>query len=240
MAQRTINALFDRYEDASTAVGKLEAAGIAHGDISLVANNEGDRYSGHTGSGTGEHAGTGAGAGASLGTVLGGGAGLLAGLGLLAIPGIGPVVAAGWLVAAATGAGIGAAAGGLVGSLTGAGLSEDEAHTYAEGVRRGGTLVTVRTEDAHAARVTDILDDHGRVDLDDRAQNWRSQGWTGTAGTGEIGSTAVGAGASSTSGRPYVDPTAPDGGLAGTSRGTAVRADEDLPAPHQTFGADRR
>ena len=48
---------------------------------------------------------------------MGGGAGLLAGLGLLAIPGLGPVVAAGWLAAPAVGAAAGAAAGGLVGAL---------------------------------------------------------------------------------------------------------------------------
>ena len=266
MAQRTITALFDRYEDASNAVGKLEQAGIPHGDISIVANNEGDRYAAHAnrtdadGTDTGDAASNGAGTGATLGTVLGGGAGLLAGLGLLAIPGVGPVVAAGWLVATLAGAGVGAAAGGLAGSLTGAGLSETEAHTYAEGVRRGGTLVTVRADETQSARVTDILDDHGRIDLDERAQGWRSQGWTGTAGTGdieapvtgatrEVGSTGIGAAASTTSGLPYTDATA-DGrrpfddasvnGIAGTSREGAVRTDETL-APHQTFsGTDRR
>ena len=45
MAQQTITALFDRYEDASTAVSKLEAGGVPHGDISIVSNNEGDRHS---------------------------------------------------------------------------------------------------------------------------------------------------------------------------------------------------
>src|SRR6185437_13482826 len=93
-------------------------------------------------------AASGAGTGATTGAVLGGGAGLLAGLGMLAIPGVGPVVAAGWLVATLAGAGagaaVGAAAGGLVGSLTAAGVPEREAHVYAEGVRRGSSLVTVR------------------------------------------------------------------------------------------------
>jgi hypothetical protein len=84
---------------------------------------------------------TGAETGAGVGTAVGGAAGLLAGLGLLAIPGVGPVVAAGWLVATAVGAVAGAATGGLIGGLTGAGVSEDDAHVYAEGVRRGGSLV---------------------------------------------------------------------------------------------------
>lgn len=186
MAHQTITALYDDYDAASTAVGKLEAAGIPHADISIVSSNEGDRHAGRLNTtrdvaghhDTPEKATSGAGAGATVGTVLGGAAGLLTGLGLLAIPGVGPVVAAGWLVATVTGAGIGAAAGGLAGGLTGAGLSESDAHTYSEGVRRGGTLVTVRTDDAHAARVMDILEEHGSIDVDERAQNWRAEGWT--------------------------------------------------------------
>ena len=183
MAQQTITALYDDYDAASTAVARLEAAGVSHGDISVVSNNEGDRHAGRIG--TGDHAATthkaetGAGTGASLGTVVGGATGLLTGLGLLAIPGVGPVVAAGWLVATLTGAGIGAAAGGLVGGLTGAGISENDAHTYTEGVRRGGTLVTVRADDTHAATVMNILEEHGSVDVAERSQSWRSEGWTG-------------------------------------------------------------
>ncbi|GJE43443.1 hypothetical protein AEGHOMDF_2622 [Methylobacterium soli] len=112
-------------------------------------------------------------------------------------------MAAGWLVATVTGAGVGAATGGLLGGLTGAGLSEHEAETYAEGVRRGGTLVTVRADEARSDRVLAILDQHGSIDLDERAENWRSQGWTGGTArpaTEEIGSTAIGAAASTTTG----------------------------------------
>jgi len=103
----------------------------------------------------------------------------------MAIPGVGPVVAAGWLVATLTGAGIGAAAGGLTGSLTGAGVSETDAHAYAEGVRRGGSLLTVRADEAHAAAAAHILEEHGAVDLDARAQGWESEGWSGKM-TGEV------------------------------------------------------
>ena len=194
MAARAITALFDDYDAAARAVDKLEAEGIPHSDISIVASDPDNRLSGRTAqpgipapaAGTPARAeesdaADGAGTGATLGTVLGGGAGLLAGLGLLAIPGVGPVVAAGWLVATVTGAGVGAAAGGLIGGLTGAGLSEHEAETYAEGVRRGGTLVTARVADDMADRALTILDKHGSIDLDERAQGWRAQGWTGAA-----------------------------------------------------------
>jgi hypothetical protein len=119
-----------------------------------------------------------AGTGASIGTVLGGGAGLLAGIGALAIPGVGPVVAAGWLVATLSGAGVGAAAGGILGALTGAGVKEDDAHVYAEGLRRGGNLVTVRVDDADAARVEQILNSRTYADPATRRTEYTSAGWS--------------------------------------------------------------
>ncbi|MCJ2096973.1 hypothetical protein MKK67_31335 [Methylobacterium sp. J-072] len=187
MAARVLTALFDEYDTATGVVDQLEAAGIPHADISILANRAEpaaiqDRPFGDPHPDVVDPVDA-AGTGATVGTVLGGGAGLLAGLGLLAIPGLGPVVAAGWLVAAAAGAGVGAAAGGLIGGLTGAGLTEGEAETYAEGVRRGGTLVTVRAEDHLADGVMAILDRAGSIDLDERAEGWRAQGWSGGSAT---------------------------------------------------------
>src|SRR6185312_5460836 len=107
-----VTRLFDTYEQAAQAVAELESSGVPHSDISIVANNAegriGDATVGNVGSMDADtavtsraadvdrdhDAGTGAGTGATIGTVLGGGAGLLAGLGMLAIPGVGPVVAA--------------------------------------------------------------------------------------------------------------------------------------------------
>ena len=175
MATRTITALFDRYDEAAKAVQNVEAAGVPHSDVSIVSNDPANRE--HLGQ---SDANAGTATGASLGTLLGGGAGLLAGLGMLAIPGLGPVVAAGWLASTLVGAGVGAAAGGIVGSLTDAGISHEDAHLYAEGVNRGGTLVTVRTAEADAARVAEILDAQGAVDLDQRGANYRDTGWSGT------------------------------------------------------------
>src|SRR5215212_6247541 len=170
MATRTIARMFDSYADASAAVRELESAGFSHDDVSLIANR-GDGGGGDTTTTTttDSDTGTGAGTGATLGTIVGGGAGLLAGLGALAIPGLGPIVAAGWLVAALTGAGAGAAAGGLLGGLTQAGVGEEHAHVYAEGVRRGGNLVTVRTDEARAAEAESIMARHNAVDTEERA-----------------------------------------------------------------------
>ena len=182
MAMQTYTRLYDDYDDAKHIVQALEADGIPHSDVSIVANNADNRYSssGDTTTTTGEtgSAGTGAGTGATVGTILGGGAGLLAGIGALAIPGVGPIVAAGWLIATLTGAGIGAAAGGLGGALVGAGVSEEDASTYSEGVRRGGTLVTVRADDSAANRVETILNGRTPVDISARRAEYQSEGWT--------------------------------------------------------------
>jgi hypothetical protein len=96
----------------------------------------------------------------------------------LAIPGIGPIVAAGPLAAALAGAGVGAVAGGLIGGLTGAGVPEEDANYYAESVRRGGTLVTVRADESRADEAARIMRNHGAVDIERRVEHWRETGWT--------------------------------------------------------------
>jgi hypothetical protein len=60
--------------------------------------------------------------------------------------------------------------------LTEAGVSKDEAPLYAEGVRRGGTLVTARVADADRARLDSILD-QSAVNLRDRSAAWQKAGW---------------------------------------------------------------
>src|SRR6185436_7412505 len=157
----TVSRLYDRYADAERAVTALEAAGIPNSDISIVANNSDEWY--NSGKKDRDRDGVddraeGAGKGAGIGAGLGGAAGLLAGLGLLAIPGLGPVVAAGWLAATAVGAAAGALTGGLVGALTEAGVSKEDAPLYAEGVRRGGTLVSAKVPDSDQARFEAVLD----------------------------------------------------------------------------------
>jgi hypothetical protein len=71
----------------------------------------------------------------------------------------------------------GAATGGIVGALTQAGVSNDEAPLYAEGVRRGGTLVSARVPDADRSRLDAILNTSA-VNLRDRSAAWQKSGWT--------------------------------------------------------------
>lgn len=176
----TISRLYDNYTNAQQAVQRLEAAGVSHSDISIVANNSDSWFStdkkvDRDRDGVDDRA-EGAGKGAGIGAGVGGTAGLLAGLGLLAIPGLGPVVAAGWLAATAVGAAAGAATGGVVGALTEAGISREDADSYAEGVRRGGTLVSARVADADRSRLDSILNESA-VNLRDRSAAWQKTGW---------------------------------------------------------------
>ena len=188
---KVISRLYSSYDRAAQAVRDLEAAGVPHSEISLVANNSDSWYSnGGANAGNGgattkrvdrdrdgvDDRAEGAATGAGVGATIGGAAGLLTGLGLLAIPGVGPVVAAGWLVATAAGAAAGGVTGGIVGSLTQAGVSDDDAHVYAEGVRRGGTLVTARVGDADASRLEGVLDKSSLRTSERRSSDSQS-GW---------------------------------------------------------------
>ena len=56
-------------------------------------------------------------------------------------------------------------------------MSEDEAHVYAEGVRRGGSLVTARVDESQAVLVESIMQRQGFVDARERGNAYRSGGW---------------------------------------------------------------
>ena len=176
---KTITRLFDNYSDATSAVRELEALGIPHSDISIVANNVHGEHGGVEHDGVNDDGDVSR--GTSTGALLGGAGGLLAGLGLLAIPGLGPIVAAGWLAATAVGAGIGAAGGAATGSIVGAlknaGHTDEEADVYSEGVRRGGTLVIAKVTDADIARAEAVLDRSNSVDAATRGAAYRKTGW---------------------------------------------------------------
>lgn len=171
----TVVALFDDFTEAQRVVEDLVDAGYSRDAISLVANDAAGEYSQYV-----HHvnedvtAGQGAGFGAIVGT--------LTGLGVALIPGVGPVLAAGPLAAAlfaGVGAAVGAATGGLVAGLIDLGVPEDDAEYYAEGVRRGGTLVIVHTSPAAAQRVVDVFNLHDPVNIEHRTDEYRKSGWTG-------------------------------------------------------------
>jgi hypothetical protein len=178
----TISRLYNSYGDARAVVRQLELAGVAHSDISIIAsnadnwyNNGKDTFPDRDLNGKDDRAEA-TGTGAAIGAAAGGAVGLLTGLGLMAIPGVGPVVAAGWLVATLAGAAAGGVTGGAVGALTEAGIGKDEADVYAEGLRRGGAVVSARVADNDAARLQAMMD-RSAVRVADRAAAYRKSGW---------------------------------------------------------------
>jgi uncharacterized membrane protein len=145
--------VFNNRADAERALHDMKGAGYNLDDVSIIARDTGEV------SGTDVHedkvgnkAGEGAATGAVTGGALGGLTGLLVGLGLVAIPGIGPVMLAGAgataLATTLSGGAIGAVAGGLVGALIGLGIPEEHAKVYRDRVSDGGYLLMVTgTED---------------------------------------------------------------------------------------------
>ena len=169
---KTITRVYASYQQARQAVADLESAGVGSSDINLIAN----KYVCEETEGLDSGSATAPSAG--IGAALGGTAGLLAGLGILAIPGLGPVVAAGALAATAIGAAAGAVGGGVIGALVSAGVDEPEAHVYCEAVRRGGTMVSVRVRGENAEHLAEVMSHHRPIDASSRLADYRREGWT--------------------------------------------------------------
>jgi hypothetical protein len=172
----TVIGLYDRLEDAQNAVSGLVSAGFPRENISIVAADTEGKFKTYVGESSAE-GGEGVATGAGVGAAIGGLGGLLVGIGALAIPGIGPVLAAGPIASALIGMGVGAVTGGLIGALVDAGVPEEQANLYAEGVRRGGTLVKVTTPEDRVDEANRIMDRFNPIDIDQRATTWRSENW---------------------------------------------------------------
>lgn len=157
-------------EQAGRVVNRLKSAGFADNDISvLMPDKSGTRDFAHE-----QHtkAPEGATTGAGAGGVLGGTLGLLAGIGLLAIPGVGPFIAAGPIMAALSGAAVGAAVGGLTGALIGMGIPEYEAKRYEGKIIAGNVLISIHSVDGEREKMArDILSQEGAEDISSASES---------------------------------------------------------------------
>ena len=161
----TLSRLYPDAARARAVIDELKASGLPEDDIGVISatrrdsrpmanagmHNAGDEID-RDRDGRDDR-----GAAAGKGAAVGAAAGLVAGLSAFVLPGIGTVAAAGWLTAALTGAVAGGAAGGIVGALVESGLDENDAAEYADGIRRGGTLVTIRVMGQDRDHYEDIL-----------------------------------------------------------------------------------
>ena len=62
--------------------------------------------------------------------------------------------------------------------MLGFGVHHEDLPYYHEGLRRGGTLLTVQTDESRENEIAGIFADHNAVDIDTRAKEWRSAGWS--------------------------------------------------------------
>jgi hypothetical protein len=174
---KTIAGFFRTRTEGERAMEALRQAGYTQDEIGFVAGDTRGHKTPKVGpalkeEGSESEAGTDAFVGAAIGVA--------AGLFAVLLPGFGWLVAAGPLVGAFGGLTAGAAVGGLIGILKDHGISDEQAEFYAEGVRRGGALVTVHGVDTEReATARKILDREGAIEVEQLADEWRRSGWKG-------------------------------------------------------------
>src|SRR5271170_3508662 len=156
--------IYQSEKQAERTIDDLLTAGFSSDDVSvLLPDVRGTKDFAHD---KGTKAPEGAAAGVTTGGVIGGTLGLLAGIGVLAIPGIGPFIAAGPIMAALAGLGVGGAVGGIIGALVGMGIPEYEAKRYEGHIKAGGILLSVHCDTSEEiARAKDLLKHTGAQDI---------------------------------------------------------------------------
>jgi hypothetical protein len=157
----TVVGLFDTLAHAEDAALGLVQAGFERFEISLLTlqTTDSPMPPGEQSSPIADKSVAGSAA------VAGGAVGILVGVGMLMIPGLGPVLGAGPLLATLASGAAGAASGGVASALAGQGIPEDEAESYSEGLRRGGTLVAVRCHMLAMGMAASVMRRFGAVDV---------------------------------------------------------------------------
>lgn len=185
MPDTTIIALFDKFDAARAARDQLIAAGIPEACIGLLVNTAlGDHpppisnpsYAVPQAEPAEEST-----ADIGIGGAVGVGAGAIVGAALelsaFLLPGVGPVMAIGlW---PALFAGVGGVVGGAIAALRSQGVPFDDAALYTEGLRRGGTLLLVRSSYRNVSIICRIAEAQGACDIEERDRSWRADGWVG-------------------------------------------------------------
>ena len=155
--------IFANIANAEAAIDGLTMAGFSNQALSVLLS---DQDEAKVLASENTRASEGATAGAGVGGVVGGALGLLAGIGVLALPGVGPFIAAGPIMASLAALGVGGAVGGFVGTLVGMGIPEFEAKLYDVRVKDGGVLVAVHCESSEGiSKARDVLKRVGAEDI---------------------------------------------------------------------------
>ena len=171
---RAVTAMFDSRSDAEDAVDALIEAGFSRSDVRLVPGHEKDADTGDSLTGS-----TGSGS-STMGSST-----------------------SGYTSGSDTSYRGHEEGRGFWESLSDFFFPDEDRYSYAEGLRRGGYLVTVNTTESNHDQAVDILDDEGTIDLDEREDEWRTQGWGGYSGSSDTGAGSMGSTSTTTPGVGY-------------------------------------
>jgi len=163
--------VYSNSQDLRVALDKLHEANFPREQISVVSKHTDDVtdktargqsvIKGNSDKVSSTKADEGAATGAATGGALGGLGGLLVGLGILALPGVGPIIAGGTLATAlataAAGGAIGATAGGLTGALVGLGIPENDAKQYNDRLIGGDYLLVLEGSESQLREVRSLI-----------------------------------------------------------------------------------
>jgi uncharacterized protein (TIGR02271 family) len=142
--------------------------------------------------------------------------------------------------------------GGFFEALADLFLPDEDRYSYAEGLRRGGYVVSARVDDAYYDRALDILDDDGTIDIGEREKSWRSEGWTGydasrtdsdTTRTGYAETPVTGRSSSdygSTTGSTFGSTATTTGSGLGASDSTGFGREESIPVVEERLRIGKR
>jgi hypothetical protein len=147
----TVIRLFDEVSTAYQALDALAAQGFPRDELNLIANHER----------------------VDAPEVMAGWAPRL-----VAVPGVGPLLAIGLVAAALSGTAGEVAGEGLMRVLMDRGAPTDEARACVEGMRRGGALVLVDTDEDRAEQAGEVLRRCAPGDQGALAASWRRAGET--------------------------------------------------------------
>jgi hypothetical protein len=185
MKEKILVALYDHFKDAQAAAAAIVQAGAAADRIALLANDS-----------NGDHPALSINPAyareqfdedsnkqprfitlGEVGIGLGGVLGFLAYVSPVAIPGVAALAANGAWVPVAVGAVIGGVIGVVIGLLTDHGVSGADSALYAEGLKRGGTLVTAVVGEDLVGRAREILKNNNAAQVEERPADWSAEGW---------------------------------------------------------------
>jgi hypothetical protein len=185
MREKTVVALYDHFADARAAVSSIVQAGASVDRVSLMANDSNGDHPSLTVNPAyareqfdedsqkqslfitlGE-------VGIGLGVIIG----FLGYISPIKIPGISQLAENGAWVPVVTLAVIGGVLGVIIGLAVGRDLSSKDAELYTEGLKNGGTLVTVAVDEGIAGKVAEAFKKHGPTRVEERPVDWSAEGW---------------------------------------------------------------